>query len=809
MGVFRQFPYSNFHEMNMDEIIKVIKNMLEEWAQYHAQWDEWQGDINQAWQDMQNFINNYFDNLDVQEEINNKIISMVNSGEFAEIVSPYIPENVASWLAENITQPVGVVIDKSLTVAGACADAEATGIKINDVNNELDAFEEMLSDEITISYPDGSHSYVPTDRRVFYPDIIPAYAVLETLEIPNGNIGGSPHCVVEIWELESDGTTLNKVVTKTITDITANGTIVVPLNHYSEKPRYICYYVYDVQTFYRTGQTGEKWYYIQDITNISTLQISSLSTYNNMSLVGDFAYLITNDVIGKIETLELLLTEDIIIDYEDGAHSITPQDRRALWFDSVPANSVLKEIKIPIGTYGVGGYIVVEAWELQDDNSTLNKVFSTKVTDLTANSNVVIDVNVYSDKPRYIGYFSSNVQTFYRTGQTGNKWYYIVDVTNINTMQLSDLSVYNNMSLVGGFIYQVPLQDNDVNTNFFSGWQNGNVVVFGDSTVDGTSTTGHSGNVIGTDRTATDEPNVFTSLLENMLNTFTNGTTRIYNAGFGGKTLNYIVDNYYSIMSAFSDVKSALIIPDTNSAGATREQYETDIRNGLNNLINLLRQDNIAIAIASPQPMFYYPADNTGLPAINNAGVVAIAVNIAKDICEKENIPFIDLGGITNNIMSSPYFKTTDFYGDRLHFGDSGHKFEAYELYGQLIHPVVNLEYFPIFVNLDSDMGELSAVSGISSGNIDGYRSIILDNAHTRTDVLHRIYIIAKTPFAIEGVFINGWASYYDVYVDGVLYTSNTTDRGADITAGCHEITVKPTGTNHVVRYSGLFFESA
>ena len=28
MGVFRQFPYSNFHEMNMDEIIKVIKTCL-------------------------------------------------------------------------------------------------------------------------------------------------------------------------------------------------------------------------------------------------------------------------------------------------------------------------------------------------------------------------------------------------------------------------------------------------------------------------------------------------------------------------------------------------------------------------------------------------------------------------------------------------------------------------------------------------------------------------------------------------------------------------------------------------------------
>ena len=143
MGVFRQFPYSNFHEMNMDEIIKIVKNMLEEWAQYYAEWDAWMEEINddwsnyqevmnEAWQDMQDFINNYFDNLDVQNEINNKITSMVNSGEFANIVEPYIPPRITEWLTANITQPVGVVIDTSLTVAGACADAKATGDALSD-----------------------------------------------------------------------------------------------------------------------------------------------------------------------------------------------------------------------------------------------------------------------------------------------------------------------------------------------------------------------------------------------------------------------------------------------------------------------------------------------------------------------------------------------------------------------------------------------------------------------------------------------------------------------------------------------------
>lgn len=148
MGVYRHFPYTNFHEMNLDEIIKIVREMVEEWAQYHAQWDEWMGQINddwsnyqevmnEAWQDMRDYINNYFDNLNVQTEINNKITSMVLSGEFAQIVDPYVPPAVSTWLADHITEPVGVVIDTSLSVSGACADAKVVGDALNEINSEI------------------------------------------------------------------------------------------------------------------------------------------------------------------------------------------------------------------------------------------------------------------------------------------------------------------------------------------------------------------------------------------------------------------------------------------------------------------------------------------------------------------------------------------------------------------------------------------------------------------------------------------------------------------------------------------------
>ena len=44
--------------------------------------------------ELEEFVNNYFDNLDVQEEINNKLDAMVESGEFSAVLSDFIEEHI-------------------------------------------------------------------------------------------------------------------------------------------------------------------------------------------------------------------------------------------------------------------------------------------------------------------------------------------------------------------------------------------------------------------------------------------------------------------------------------------------------------------------------------------------------------------------------------------------------------------------------------------------------------------------------------------------------------------------------------------
>lgn len=81
-----------------------------------------------AYSQLQEWVNTYFDNLDVQEEINNKLDEMALDGSLSELLEPFIPNIITAWLEENVN-PVGsaVMVDRSLEISGAAADAAVTG----------------------------------------------------------------------------------------------------------------------------------------------------------------------------------------------------------------------------------------------------------------------------------------------------------------------------------------------------------------------------------------------------------------------------------------------------------------------------------------------------------------------------------------------------------------------------------------------------------------------------------------------------------------------------------------------------------
>lgn len=147
-----QTPGTNFHDLNLDWLLNQMKNCLAEWASTKEDWE----DLKQDNADFKAFVTNYFDNLDLSEEVSAKIDAMVEDGTLLELITydegegSALSDVAAQWLSAHITQETGYVIDDSLTVEGAAADAKATGDAITDLRSAIN-----LNNSMAIIQPEN------------------------------------------------------------------------------------------------------------------------------------------------------------------------------------------------------------------------------------------------------------------------------------------------------------------------------------------------------------------------------------------------------------------------------------------------------------------------------------------------------------------------------------------------------------------------------------------------------------------------------------------------------------------------------
>ena len=76
-------PYTNFHELNQDWFLQEFNKLVAHWIAMQKNFDS----LQDAFNDLKNYVQDYFKNLDLQEEINNKLDEMIESGEFTEILN--------------------------------------------------------------------------------------------------------------------------------------------------------------------------------------------------------------------------------------------------------------------------------------------------------------------------------------------------------------------------------------------------------------------------------------------------------------------------------------------------------------------------------------------------------------------------------------------------------------------------------------------------------------------------------------------------------------------------------------------------
>lgn len=111
-----EYPYTDFHELNLDWTLKTVKKAEEQSQEAIEQSAE-----------TKEYVDEYFDNLDVQDEVNVRVNQLVSDGTIEGMVTPTVINQTTEWLEDHITQPTTPAIDDSLTVAGAAADAWAVG----------------------------------------------------------------------------------------------------------------------------------------------------------------------------------------------------------------------------------------------------------------------------------------------------------------------------------------------------------------------------------------------------------------------------------------------------------------------------------------------------------------------------------------------------------------------------------------------------------------------------------------------------------------------------------------------------------
>lgn len=78
---FSNFPYTDFHDLNLDWLLRTVKDLDTKWDDYYTQWNKWQTDVQ-----------NYIDNLDYTAAIDNYLDALKASGELSNIIDTWLTE---------------------------------------------------------------------------------------------------------------------------------------------------------------------------------------------------------------------------------------------------------------------------------------------------------------------------------------------------------------------------------------------------------------------------------------------------------------------------------------------------------------------------------------------------------------------------------------------------------------------------------------------------------------------------------------------------------------------------------------------
>lgn len=177
---FDKFPYTNLHNVNLDWVLQKVKEWgamvednnqrFEDLQAAYTAFSEW---LTSDYNNFKDYVTGYLENLDVQQEINNKLDDMFRSGQLETYLQPYVSTSISTWLEENIT-PTTPAVDTSLTVAGAAADAKATGDAIHDLEDSISSISLSGNFKTALLTCFQNVAWINANGQTYYDDLFSA-----------------------------------------------------------------------------------------------------------------------------------------------------------------------------------------------------------------------------------------------------------------------------------------------------------------------------------------------------------------------------------------------------------------------------------------------------------------------------------------------------------------------------------------------------------------------------------------------------------------------------------------------------------
>lgn len=211
MQVLTNFPYieADFDALTNYQLLCKIVEYLNEVIENENEVTEQITSLYNSYISLQNYVNNYFDNLDVQDEINNKLDDMAQDGTLNRLIGNYINPYLTSFNNQisNQNQYINVLsnkIDSAVNgnplVASSTSDmTDTTKIYVNTTDGKW-YYYDGDSWEIGGTYQsnvEGTYQLYTSDRfEPYYHGIVPIFNLInqttyESGKLYSGSVGGN------------------------------------------------------------------------------------------------------------------------------------------------------------------------------------------------------------------------------------------------------------------------------------------------------------------------------------------------------------------------------------------------------------------------------------------------------------------------------------------------------------------------------------------------------------------------------------------------------------------------------------------